>query len=145
MGNRPTSVPARSMLKRYSLTEESCDVQISDKHLGDISRSNCRKWRELPSRLEMDAIVVGDIGRKPVDEDEKRATFFAKWKEAKGSDATYKALISALLEIGCTEDAECVCKLLKPDPLSTQPAPREFTQPSFNGMSSSRSVILWVL
>ena len=83
-----------------------------------------------------------------MDEDEKRATFFAKWKEAKGSDATYKALISALLEIGCAEDAECVCKLLKPASkhlLSTQPAPREVAQPSVNGMSNSRSLILWVL
>ena len=49
---------------------------------------------------------------------EASSSFFSKWKEAKGSGATYRALISALLKIKCVEDAEGVCELLKNSPPS---------------------------
>lgn len=63
---------------------------------------------------------MDDIDRKSVSEDEKRATFFAKLKEKKGSGATYEVLISALLGIECVDDAESVCKLLQ-NPTSIPP------------------------
>ena len=58
-------------------------------------------------------IVVRDIDREGKPEEEKRVTFFKRWKRQKGSQATYKVLISALLQTKRREDAECVCELLK--------------------------------
>lgn len=102
----------------YQLREEDGNKQISALHLEDISLNSCRKWRLLPSRLGLKEIVVHDINRSFVDEEERRRAFFLKWREIKGSGVTYKALISALLEIKCREDAESVCKLLQQQSLS---------------------------
>ena len=110
------------LVERYGLSEEMYHYKISDEHLGDISLSYCSRWRDLPSRLGMKKIVVDDLDKNHtlVDEDMKRSSFFSKWKEAKGSRATYKALISALLQIKCVEDAEGVCELLKNSPPSSE-------------------------
>ena len=88
--------------------------QVSDKHVDDISLSSCQKWRFLPSHLDLPSILVEDIERNPraVTESDKRHEFFQAWKAAKGSEATYRELIRALLAIGCRQDAEYVCDLL---------------------------------
>ena len=52
-----------------------------------------------------------DIDRKGIGESEKRLDYFTEWKEQKGSAATYKSLIRALLKIGCRDDAEYVYQL----------------------------------
>lgn len=109
----PTAVTVSSMMKQHQLKEEDCNKKVSDKHLDAISRSHCRKWRSLPAHLEMATIVVDDIDRELGKEEERRHTFFSKWKHVKGSAATYQRLIAALLEIQCGEDAEGVCKLLQ--------------------------------
>ena len=101
------------LMDQMKLAEECYNSPVSTQHLGDISSSHCGQWRKLPSRLGLSTIIVDDICRKPVDEDEKRASFFTKWKEAKGSGATYKTLLSALLGIGCVDDAESVCKIMQ--------------------------------
>ena len=94
---------------RASLSE-----QVSDVHLQDISRSCCSKWRRLPARLEMEEIVVQDIDRlQGLSEEEKRLNFFKQWKSEKGSEATYKKLIDALVKIKCREDAEKVQCLIE--------------------------------
>ena len=99
-----------SLIARYHLTEEDVGKQITDEHIEVISRSTCRKWRSLYAHLDLSSIAVDDVDHLPVDEDQKR---FTSLKEKKGSEATYKKLISALLTTECREDAECVCKLLK--------------------------------
>ena len=96
---------------------------VSDLHLEMISRSYCTKWKSsLPAHLEMKAVVVNDIDRINGDEQEKRHAFLKKWKAVKGSDATYKKLIDALLAIECREEAEGVYELLQKS-LSPQSAP----------------------
>ena len=40
-----------------------------------------------------------------VSEGERRRAFLAAWNKRKGSDATYGALLHALLKTGCQEDA----------------------------------------
>ena len=92
---------------------------VSDLHLEVISRSYCTKWKSLPAHLEMKEVVVNDIDRINGDEQEKRHAFLKKWKAVKGSEATYKKLINALLAIECREEAEGVRELL----LSQQSAP----------------------
>ena len=63
----------------------------------------------------MPKIWVNDIDRShPIGkEEEKRFTFFDKWKSMKKDEATYKALIVALLEINCQDDADGICGLVK--------------------------------
>ncbi len=102
-------VTVNYLMERYSLTEDKCSQPISDYHLNKI---HCSKWKQLPCYLGLDKIVAGDVSRDCATEEEKRFEFFSKWKETRGSDATYKSLISALLDCQCREDAESVCKLL---------------------------------
>lgn len=101
-----------SVLARYNLTAKDCNVKISEHHLQDISRKFCEKWRSLPIHLGLNPIVTKDIDRSQLEESEKRHSFFSKWEEEKGSEATYKKLTFSLLLINCRKDAECVCKLL---------------------------------
>ena len=72
----------------------------------------------MPACLNLNSIVAEDIDRSPKSEEEKRHTFFSTWKQVKGSIATYKALIIALLEVDCAEDAESVCKLVPQVPFA---------------------------
>ena len=102
-----------SLVDSQHLTDEDIDKQITVKHMEDISLSWCGKWRSLPAHLELDSIVVGDIDRMQLKEDEKRREFFSTWRGKQGSKVTYKRLIHALLRIKCTQDAESICKLLK--------------------------------
>ena len=101
-----------SLVKQYNLGED-VKGKITDVHLEVISRSYCGKWKRLPSHLNMESVVVDDIDRLAIDEDEKRLKFLSTWKTTKGSDATYKKLISALLKIKCVYDAEGVCEILQ--------------------------------
>lgn len=104
---------ALELQSTHGLSERELDRQVSDKDLERISRSCCKHWKFLPAYLELEAILALDIDRKGVDEREKRHEFLLKWREIKGSAATYKQLISALLEIKSVEDAERVCVLVK--------------------------------
>ena len=71
-------------------------------------------WRWLPAALDMEhpTIVVNDIERGKGHESDMRDHFFTVWKSEKGTDATYKALISALLRIDCRKDTEYVCGIV---------------------------------
>ena len=102
-----------SLLQKYNLEDKDCRVEITDCHLQEISSNLCEDWRSLPAYLEMEVIVVSDIDRKQVDESEKRHDFLLKWKNVKGSEATYKKLVAALLARKCRGDAEKVCRLLQ--------------------------------
>ena len=102
-----------SLIARYHLTEEDVNKQITDQHIEIISRTSCSQWKSLPAHLGLLPITARDIDRGPGDEREKRNTFLTTWKAMKGSEATYKKLINALLTIECREDAESVCELLK--------------------------------
>ena len=102
------------LLREYKLTEEDSEQCISDPHLEEISRTSSMKWRLLPSHLELSDAekTVGDIERDSQKEDERRNNFFFTWKRKKGTRATYRKLVHALLKIDCRGDAEKVCKLL---------------------------------
>lgn len=113
---------------KYGLTKGS-KKQVSDDDLERISRSYCKEWKSLPPYLDLEAIEADDIDLRPIDEREKRHKFLLKWKHIKGSRATYKQLIDALLKINCVQDAEGVSSLLKqsitskPQPLNPGSAP----------------------
>ena len=128
-----------SLFSHHQVKEEDADKQVSDKHLDEISRTCCRKWKSLRPHLEMEEIVEHNIGRGPGDEEEKRRSFFFQWKDVMGSAATYKMLICALLKINCREDAECVCKLLAQSQGSQETGEHERAWPAMlsSGMSIS--------
>ena len=115
------------LLSSFGLSREDCGRTVSDAHAECISRKCCKHWKKLPSHLGLDTIVVDDISSGQGDEETKRHNFFLKWKETKGSGATYRALINALLVIDCREDAEKVCDILK-DPVGSTSPPSP-TQP----------------
>ena len=102
-----------SLMEHYSLNEQDCSKQFQDKLLDKIADTYCREWRKLRSQFEMPSIVEHDIDHSATDEENKRRDFLLKWKRVKGSAATPKALINALLEIKCRDDAEGVCQLLQ--------------------------------
>lgn len=107
------AVTVKSLMERYELTDEECSKQVSDKHLEELSRTHCSKWRRLPVHLDLDTIVQEDIDCIAIAEDDKRYKFFKEWKERIGNAATYKTLVAALLKIDCRNDAEYVCDLLQ--------------------------------
>ena len=110
-----TALPSvTSLVENYGLLPEKCDQQISDVHLEEISRCGCKDWKSLSPHMEMESILVDDICRhSQMSEREKRHDFFLQWRDLKGSEATYRKLISALLKIKSRNDAEMVCKLLQ--------------------------------
>ena len=99
-------------MREFRLTDEQCNKKVTDVHLDKIAHVSHCQWRRLPPYLKMQTSVVTDIDQGTGGEDQKRRSFFFKWKNTKGFGATYKTLISALLEIESMEDAENVCELL---------------------------------
>ena len=103
-----------SLIEYYGLPKECLTKQVSTKDRAEIAQNGyCKEWRKLPAHLEMMSVVVDDIDRLSVEEDEKRRKFMSQWNSKKGSEATYKNLICALLKFDCKDNAENVCKLLQ--------------------------------
>lgn len=101
-----------SLLRKCKLKDQDLEKQITEKHRDKISRTCCTKWKCLPPYLGIEPIVKHDIDCDSSEEVVKRSKFLSQWNEKKGSDATYKKLIHALIEIDCVADAERVCELL---------------------------------
>lgn len=87
--------------------------ELSQLHLEKFSRRYGIYWKRLPPYLQLQTVVVADIDKKPVDEEEKRREFLQQWKGIKGSDATYERLVLALLETGSRSDAEGLCRVMQ--------------------------------
>ena len=101
------------LARLYELTDRELERQVSDSHLEVISRSYCKQWKSLPPHLQLDRIVADDIDKSQKEDRVKRHEFLLQWKDIKGSHATYKQLLAALLKTKCRQDAESVCKMLK--------------------------------
>ena len=57
-----------------------------------------------------------DIDRDGYDQQDKRQRLLRMWKTRNGSDATYGALIRPMLKERKKDEAESICKLLRPPP-----------------------------
>lgn len=84
------------LMQEYQLSDAEVGKKVTDTHLEELSRAHCKKWRHLPSHLDLDNTIKEDIDRKPGDEREKRHDFLTEWKQRKGAEATYKALVIML-------------------------------------------------
>ena len=139
------------LIAHYELTEEDCKREVSDADIVKIASSVHGKWKsQLPPLLGMETIIVTDIvsAQGYIAEEDRRLAFFKEWKQRKGFDATYKTLISALLEISCRQDAESVCKILK-ETTSAAPPDQASTNatsiPSSSDSSEARSLTASIL
>ena len=114
------------LIKKYELSESSCNKMITDVHLDKISRrcsfgGGARK--SLAIHLGLGKNIAEDINRGPGNEWEKRSALFDEWIRIKGSEATYTRLVTALLTIQHKQDAEEVLRLLQRSITSPLPSP----------------------
>ena len=100
-----------TLCAHFELVDHDLDKEISDLHLDEIAETRCAYWKSLPSRLGLQDTVTRDIDKDFTEELDKRREFFQQWKQKKGSEATYRSLVRALLDIKQRRDAEYVSKL----------------------------------
>ena len=101
-----------TLCANFELSCQELDKVISDLHLDKIAQTRCTYWQSLPSRLGLPDIIANDIDKDFSKELDKRREFFHQWKQIKGSEATYRNLVKALLDFSKRLDAEYVLKLL---------------------------------
>ena len=118
MSTTSLSTQFSQLKERYNLQELGLSQQVSDRHIQKFSSSHGSKWKLMPTYLGLATILAEDFDCASKSKEENRHNFFSTWKQVKGSSATYKALITALLEINCREDAESVCRLVPQGPLN---------------------------
>ena len=68
-------------------------------------------WKVLGRRLLNSVQNVEDIDREEKEEQHKREKMLLKWKEQKGSGATYRKLTDTLMELGNKHTAESIEQL----------------------------------
>ena len=67
----------------------------------------------MGSRLkEIKESDIEDIDKDGKDQNDKRRMLLDRWKERNGCDATYGAMISAMMKEQKRDEAEKVCRLL---------------------------------
>ena len=108
-----------SILQRYGMKDQDLDRAVSKKHLDRLSHSYLENWRRLPVYLGMKDITKRDAILSATEEEGRRRFFLNTWSKMKGSEATYRKLIFALVRIQSMEDAEAICKLLVPKVANT--------------------------
>ena len=83
--------------------------EVSDELLSDLSKRLPLAWRRVGIKLgctqtQMDSIEI-DYPRV----EDRTMRMFRRWSQDKGSAATRKELVRALLAADCTGEAEFVC------------------------------------
>ena len=101
-----------TLCEELKLADQGLDKQISEVHFDEIAQTRDINWKFLPSRLGLQDVTAKDIDKDYSNELEKRRELFRKWKQIKGSEATYRSLVRALLDIKQRDNAEYVLKLL---------------------------------
>ena len=129
-----------TLCTHFELADQELDRVIGDLHLEEIARKRCTYWKSLPSRLGLQDIVAKDVDKDFPMEFDKRREFFQQWKKIKGSEATYRCLVKALLTIDQRHDAEYVFKLLHQAVADSSEAPSGMV---FNWILAWHSLIQW--
>lgn len=113
----PHHLEFSKILSLYGLDadEDVLDTKVSHIDSQTIATACSFKWGQLLPLLGVKhpKTVQNDIQNDYSSLPEKRENFFSVWIKEKGSEATYRALIIALLQIKERESAEFVCNLLK--------------------------------
>lgn len=106
-------VPTLSgILQHHGLEEASLNKEISRKYFTELS-SFLVEWRQVAPILDLDYAEVTAIEENHVGNARMmRIGFLERWKQKSGN-ATYGALMKALLRIKERADAQGVCEVLK--------------------------------
>ena len=100
------------LVKSYNLTESSLQSKYSDDHMAEIEKFI--SWQEVGRHLpKITRLHLRDIGNDGRTQGEKRRLLLDKWEESNGDDATYDAMITAMLKAGKKAEATSVCQLLQ--------------------------------
>ena len=103
------------LCKRFKLSNDDIDTEISDDHILKIY-PQLEKWKRVAAHLGLTQADVQAIeGRARPDEELMRLYMLQEWKAKKRLDgtATYQVLLEALIDCNCSESAIQVCELLK--------------------------------
>ena len=104
---------AEELARQLGVSEGSLCAGVSETHLVEIA--TFISWKDVGPRLS--GITRGDIhdiDRDGYDGPEKRSKMVDLWVERNGSNATYHAMITAMLAAKKKMEAESVCRLLAP-------------------------------
>ena len=127
--------------------EAILSTRVTEAHAQEIAVAHCLKWAYLVVHLGFkdSTAIRHDIKTNANynNEQERRQRFFDVWRER--DDATYRALINALLHIDQRADAEFVCELLLGDPSIKGPIQQEGIQKGshFNRLVCNNSVPMY--
>ena len=104
------------LCKKYNLSNEQLDQEVSDEHILEIY-SQLERWKRVAAHLGLTRADVEAIesGARP-DEELMRLYMLQEWKRKKRLDSTvtYKVLLEALIKCSCSKSAIKVCELLSP-------------------------------
>ena len=104
-------IPSDEIVKLYSVTEVDLKRKCSDEHILKIGEFI--SWKNVGRHLsEITSQNMKDIESNGSDQEEKRIMLLEKWVEGNGSNATYGAMMAAMVRAGKRNEAEEVCKLL---------------------------------
>ena len=102
------------LCKRYKLSDEDIDKEVSDDHILEIY-PQLENWKRVAAHLGLTQADVQAIeGRARPDEELMRLYMLQEWKAKKRLDgtATYQVLLNALIKCNCSTTALQVCELL---------------------------------
>ena len=95
----------KELLSEVGLKDESkLNKPCSDQDL-KVMVKYCEKWRKIGHHLGLSKTHIEDIDKEKNAEEEKRSTMLVTWKQIYAYKATFKALVDALYECECTQDA----------------------------------------
>lgn len=103
-----------ALMEEYDLSKNVCGQKVTYYHIDEITKCHLKRWKDLGPHLKLEPIVADDIISDSKDcARQQRRCFLQKWVEKHGGSATYRELITALLNIDERNDAEYICKLLQ--------------------------------
>ena len=109
--HHPQSSLLVELCKRYQLSSEDIDKEVSDKHILDIYPL-LEKWKRVAAHLGLtQADVQAMESHARSDEELMRLYTLQEWKRKKTLDgqATYQVLLNALINSSCSVSAVQVC------------------------------------
>ena len=109
---KPSLVPSiDDLIRRFNLIDDCVDGEVHPKHMLTLSRSLDR-WREVAPYLDLTAPEIAEIEHDCKTEPEKRFKALQRWSNKHDLNAKYRLLLEAFLEVGRSDLAEQVCKML---------------------------------
>ena len=100
-------VAAQAGIKRLDILDQECSQQV----LLSLAK-HCVEWQLIGLHLKLTDADIAAVDGDNRTVDEKRVGMLRRWKEQFAFNATYLALIKALLACGRTSDAVLACKTI---------------------------------